>query len=66
MESNSNPDSHWKYGIFYYNKKDKRIFCPKRIPWMGWTVNFANPYSVIIVLLIISIAAILSYLSTKR
>ena len=32
----------WIWGIFYYNKEDSRIFPPKRIPWMGWTVNFAN------------------------
>ena len=34
-------------GIFYYNKEDKRIFPPKRIEWMGFTVNFANPKSVL-------------------
>ena len=47
METNDN--SHWKYGIFYYNKEDKRIFCPKRLPFTGWTINFANPYSILIV-----------------
>ena len=39
LESNS---GKWIWGIFYYNKEDDRIFPPKRIPWMGWTVNFAN------------------------
>ncbi len=37
--------SNWKFGIFYYNKEDKRIFPPKRLAILGWTVNFANPYS---------------------
>ena len=37
--------SNWKLGIFYYNPRDKRIFPPKRIPGLGWTVNFANPVS---------------------
>lgn len=37
----------WAWGIFYYNKEDKRLLPPKRIPIMGWTVNFANPNSVI-------------------
>jgi uncharacterized membrane protein len=39
--------SNWKLGILYYNKKDKRLFPPKRNNWMGWTVNFANPFSIL-------------------
>ncbi len=37
--------TNWKFGIFYYNPEDPRIFPPKRIPTFGWTVNFANPRS---------------------
>ena len=37
---------HWVWGIFYYNPDDKRLLPPKRIPWLGWTVNFANVYSI--------------------
>jgi len=33
--------------VFYFNPKDKRILPPKRIPQFGWTVEFANPVSVI-------------------
>ncbi len=40
-------DYHWKWGIFYYNPDDKRLFPPKRNQWMGWTVNFANWKSVL-------------------
>jgi len=29
---------NWKWGIFYYNKKDKRLFPPKKIKALGWTV----------------------------
>ena len=39
--------NNWKFGIFYFNRADKRIFPPKKIAWMGWTVNFANPLSVL-------------------
>jgi uncharacterized membrane protein len=39
---NEDPNN-WKLGLFYYNKKDSRIFVDKRIKWMGITVNFANP-----------------------
>jgi len=53
--------TNWKLGIFYYNKQDKRIFPPKRFPWFGWTVNFANRYSVLVffVLLALVIATII-------
>lgn len=39
--------NNWVWGIFYYNKDDKRIFPPKKMAWAGWTVNFANPKSVL-------------------
>jgi uncharacterized membrane protein len=45
--------SNWKLGIFYYNKKDQRIFPPKRFKSFGWTVNFANPYSCLVFMAII-------------
>lgn len=40
------PDN-WIWGLFYYNKEDKRIFPPKKIAWMGFTTNFANTKSVL-------------------
>ena len=45
----SDPDN-WVWGMFYYNKLDKRIFPPKRIKYMGWTVNFANPVSMLVLI----------------
>ncbi len=50
---NQSNRENWIWGLFYYNKNDKRLFPPKRHPWMGWTVNFADPASVAILLLII-------------
>lgn len=38
--------NNWVWGIFYYNKLDPRIFPPKRLSEMGFTINFANPRSV--------------------
>lgn len=32
-----NPDN-WSMGI-YFSKKDSRVWVPKSVPWMGWTVN---------------------------
>lgn len=46
-------EDNWKFGIFYYNKDDKRLFPPKRNKFLGWTINFANPYSILAMILII-------------
>jgi uncharacterized membrane protein len=50
--------ANWKWGIFYFNKSDHRIFPPKRIKEMGWTINFANPYVIVVLFLLISILVI--------
>jgi len=48
---------NWK-GIIYFNRKDSRIIVPKLNPQMGWTLNFANPYTYLslatIILILIS------------
>ncbi len=48
-------ESHWKWGVFYYNKDGRRLFPPKRNKFLGWTVNFANPYSVLAMFLAIAL-----------
>lgn len=53
--------NNWRLRFFYYNPKDKRLLPPKKIEWMGYTINFANPYSVLLLLpLVIIIVLILS------
>jgi uncharacterized membrane protein len=39
-----------KLGILYFNKEDKRIIVPKRIGFLGWTLNFANPIVYVILI----------------
>lgn len=34
--------ANWKWGMFYVNKQDPRVWLPKRNPVMGWTLNFAH------------------------
>ena len=51
--------ANWKWGVFYYNEKDKRIFPPKRLKVLGWTVNFANPYSYLALLAILIFSIII-------
>ena len=53
---------NWKWGIFYYNKEDKRILPPKRIGWLGWTINFANTWSVVVFILLLAAIASISLL----
>lgn len=40
-------------GGVYYCKADPRVIVPKRIKWMGWTVNFARPSAIPVLLLLI-------------
>ncbi|MEI6142415.1 MAG: DUF5808 domain-containing protein [Mariniphaga sp.] len=54
-----NDPENYKWGIFYFNPKDPRIILPKRIKEMGWTLNFANPYSSLIIVGIITFAILL-------
>lgn len=46
---------NWKAGVFYYNPKDPRILPPKRVSWLGWTVNFANPFSLLAIVAILAL-----------
>lgn len=63
-EDPSNP-MYWKWGIFYFNKNDKRIFPPKRCKQMGWTVNFANPISVLVFIAILVLICVIMKIFTK-
>ena len=54
-----NDPMNYKWGIFYFNRKDGRIVVPKRFRIMGWTLNFGNIYSYILLILIISTAILI-------
>jgi len=57
---NKNPNN-WK-GIFYFNRNDYRIIVPKTNPYMGWTVNFASPYTYLFLIALAAIALISEYM----
>lgn len=40
--------NNWRWGIFYFNPADERLFVPKKNPAFGVTLNFANPRSYLI------------------
>jgi uncharacterized membrane protein len=56
---NENPE-FWKWNIFYFNQKDKRLFVPKRIPSLGMTINFAHPAAFLIAVLFIILIMIVA------
>ena len=44
LEPEPTPDDKWTWGEFYYNPDDPAITVPKR-SGVGYTLNFASPYS---------------------
>ncbi len=48
-----NDPDNYKWGIIYFNRKDRRVIVPKYNKVMGWTFNFGNLYSYLIILGII-------------
>ncbi|MBG6061045.1 putative membrane protein [Flavobacterium sp. CG_9.1] len=62
-----NDPKNWVWGIFYYNKEDPRILPPKKVAEMGFTINFANPKSVLIFLAALAFfAMVVFFISNKR
>jgi uncharacterized membrane protein len=51
----NNPDKY-KWGIFYYDPDDSRVFVPKNIQWLGYTVNFGNPITYLVLATFIALA----------
>jgi uncharacterized membrane protein len=56
FETMSNNPNNWK-GIFYFNPKDPRILVRKINPRLGWSYNWASPYSYIAFICIVLITA---------
>jgi hypothetical protein len=48
-EERRHSHSPWKLGLFYYCPQDRRVFVPKA-SFTGWTVNWARPLAVPLVL----------------
>jgi uncharacterized membrane protein len=55
-------DRGWK-GIFYSNPEDPALLVPKRFG-IGWTLNFGNPWSWVVLALILLMVALPFILST--
>jgi uncharacterized membrane protein len=66
LEKWSKDPNNWIWGMFYYNKKDQRLILPKRIAWMGLTINFANYKSVLLMIGIFFFVFIVSMIQKKH
>ncbi|NHM06391.1 hypothetical protein G4D82_04095 [Flavobacterium sp. CYK-4] len=53
--------NNWKWSMFYYNPKDRRVLVPKRNKWMGWTTNFAYLPSVLLLVIVLASAILAIY-----
>ena len=51
-------DPHNRRWGLYYCRADPRVIVPKRLKWMGWTVNAARPSAIPVVLLLIAVVAV--------
>lgn len=57
-EDPKNHFDNYKYGLFYCNPSDKRIIVPKMNRYMGYTLNFSNPLSYVVLAILIGGAVI--------
>lgn len=56
-----NPDNY-KLSVFYYNPKDKRIIVPKMDTYRGWTLNFGNKFTYLLIAVLVLIGLIIKFL----
>lgn len=58
--------TYWIWGLFYFNKEDKRLFVPKKIEWMGMTLNFANKKWIVFMVLLISFYSFIIFMISRK
>jgi len=58
----TNPEKY-KWGIFYFDPKDTRIFVPKGQVLPGWTINFGNRLSYFVISVIVALLFLINYIA---
>lgn len=53
-----NDPDNYKWGFFYYNPNDHRVFVPRR-KGIGLSLNWANPYAYLIIFGIVLFAVLM-------
>jgi uncharacterized membrane protein len=59
---NSEDQDAYKFGFIYWKKSDKRVVVPKRLPGLGWTLNFANPLSYVFLVILVLIIFLIKWI----
>ncbi len=54
--------ANYKWGLFYFNRKDGRVMVPKYWKSTGWTLNFGNLNSYLLIFGILLVLLIFKYL----
>jgi uncharacterized membrane protein len=49
----------------YVAPRDSRVWVPKRVPWMGWTLNFAHRRSWVWLVALIGVPAAIAVLIAR-
>lgn len=48
-------DENYKWGFLYFNPKDKRTVVRKVNPYLGFTLNFAQPLTYVLIICVVLI-----------
>ena len=62
-EANSNiykDKKNWKLKFFYYNSHDKRMIVPSKNPVFGPSLNFASPYTAILLVAVVALVILMA------
>jgi uncharacterized membrane protein len=62
IENTMNKNPNNRKGIFYFNRKDYRLIVPKNNPYLGWTLNFASPYTYLFLIAMLAIVLISEFI----
>jgi hypothetical protein len=57
---------NWHLHFLYFCRNDPRIMVPKRIRWLGCTLNFAHPFAVPFLILLIGVVCAILDLAAPR
>jgi uncharacterized membrane protein len=61
FDNMNNDVTFYKFGIFYFNRKDSRFMVPKATK-LGYTMNFAKPQAYIVIAFIILLVSLAIFL----
>ena len=58
-------EGHWNGGL-YFAKEDTRLFVPKKVAWMGWTLNLGHAWAPAVACGIIALPAMAAFCKSNN